>query len=314
MTGVFSGAYLNHRVKFNTQDAFLERDVSDDGLTRAFAHMSIRCNPGIPKVVPDVVLQALPPDPEIVALESRQAAMFQQLRHRYKFVKRAPLTPLQEYQELGRQLANARKSLREEITREFKKDYIFRSHNEQMKRQLDKTSVADVYVEPVIQHQLEERTLLQRILCDFSTDLDIKDIIGRKIRAINLFVTLASKQETQKQRPSKACEAEIKEESSSPDPCPTPVEIPLLCKKTQCIFCIGNEKYSYEKRLRSFRRVSHMMDHVEDVHLRYLAPDEKVICHHPMCRSEVPFNNITLFKNHVATVHGIKLREPIYIG
>jgi hypothetical protein len=24
MTGVFGGAYINHRVKFNTQDAFLE--------------------------------------------------------------------------------------------------------------------------------------------------------------------------------------------------------------------------------------------------------------------------------------------------
>jgi hypothetical protein len=313
MTGVFSGAYMNHRVKFNTQDAFLERDVSDDGLTRAFAHMSIRCNPGIPKVVPDAVLQALPPDPDIVALESRQAAMFQQLRYRYKFVKRAPPAPLQEYQELGRQLANARKSLREEIAREFKRDYIYRSHNEQMKRQLDKSSVTDVYVEPVVQHQLEERTLLQCILCDFSTDLDMKDIIGRKIRAINLFVALASKQETQKQRPPKAGEAEIKEESPSPDPSPTPVEIPLICKKTQCIFCIGNEKYSYEKRLRTFRRVSHMMDHVEDVHLRYQDPDE-VICHHPMCRSELPFKSINLFKNHVARVHEITLREPRYVG
>lgn len=315
MTGVFSSAYINHRVKFNTQDAFLERDVSDDGLTRAFAHMSIRCNPGIPKVVPDVVLQVLPLDTDIVDLERRHTAMFQQLRHRYKFVKRAPPKPMKEYQDLGRQLANARKSFREEISREFKRDYIYRFHNEQMKRQLDKMHVADVYVEPVFQHQLEERTLLQRILCDFSTDLDIKDIISRKIRAINLFVALASKQETQRQRPSKACEAHIKEESPRPDPSPAPVEIPLVCNKTQCIFCIGNEKYSYEKRLRSFRRVSHMMDHVEKVHLKHLASDEKVICNHPVCKSKgVPLHNVNHFKNHVVRVHGITLREPSYMG
>jgi hypothetical protein len=43
-----------------------EMYVSDDGLTRAFAHMSIRCNPGIiPKGVPAAVLRALPPDPDI---------------------------------------------------------------------------------------------------------------------------------------------------------------------------------------------------------------------------------------------------------
>ena len=65
-----------------------------------------------------------------------------------------------------------------------------------MKRQLDKTYLADAYVEPVVQHQLEERTHLQRILCDFSTDLDMKDIISHKICAINLMVALASKQET----------------------------------------------------------------------------------------------------------------------
>jgi hypothetical protein len=192
--------------------------------------------------------------------------MFQQLRHQYKFVKRAPPKKIKEYQDLGRQLTNARKSFREEISREFKRDYIFRLHNEQMKRQLDKTHVADVYVEPVVEYQLEERTRLQWILCDFSTDLDIKDIIDRKICAINLIVALACRQETWRQRPSTSCKAPVKEESLCPDPFPAPVEIPLICKKTQCIFCIGNERYSYEKRTRSFRRISHMMDHVENVH------------------------------------------------
>jgi hypothetical protein len=116
MTGVFSGVYINHRVKFNTQNAFLERDVSDDGLTRAFAHMSIRCNPGVPKVVPAVVLRALPPDPNITNLERQQVAMLQQLRYKYKFVKQAPLKEAKKYQDLGRQLASARKSFKDEIT------------------------------------------------------------------------------------------------------------------------------------------------------------------------------------------------------
>jgi hypothetical protein len=75
ITGVFNGAYINHRVKFNTQDAFLERDVSDDGLTRAFAHISIRRNPSVPKHVPKTVLSALPLDPNIADLERRHTAM-----------------------------------------------------------------------------------------------------------------------------------------------------------------------------------------------------------------------------------------------
>ena len=50
-TGVFNEAYNNHAVRFNVQDAYLESDITDDGLTRAFTHMSIRCNPGAPKEV-----------------------------------------------------------------------------------------------------------------------------------------------------------------------------------------------------------------------------------------------------------------------
>lgn len=241
--------------------------------------------------------------------------MFHQLRHKYKFVNLAPLEEAKEYQDLSQQLTSTRKSFKDKITREFRRDYIFRFHNKQMKRQLDKTLAADVYIEPVVQHQLEERTQLQRILYDFSLDLSIKDIIGRKIRAINLIVALTSRQETQKPRSSPAYEAPVKVESPHPDPSPTPVEIPLVCRKTQCIFCISNEKYSYEQRTRSFRRVSHMMDHVENVHLKHLAADERFICHHPVYKSEgLVLDHVNHFKNHVAIVHSIMLREPRYRG
>jgi len=235
-------------------------------------------------------------------------AMFKQLRQDYKFVKRAPPKKGKEYQDLGWQLTNARKSLKDEIYQEFRRDYIFRFHNEQMKRQLTKTTVANAYVEPVVQHQLEERTQLQRILCDFSTDLSIKDIIGRKIRAINLMVALASRQEAQKPRSSSAYEAPVKEESPRPDPFPAPAEFPVVCHKTQCIICIGNDRYPYKKRMRTFRRVSHMMDHVENVHLKYQLANEKIICRHPVCKYEgLVLNNVNHFKNHVEVVHGITL-------
>lgn len=106
----------------------------------------------------------------------------------------------------------------------------------------------------------------------------------------------------------------MKEESLHPNPSPTPVDIPLVYNKTQCIFCIGNEKYSYEKRTRSFRRVSHMMDHVEKVHLKYISLDEKVICHHPVYKSQgLVLNGVNHFKNHVQVVHETILREPRFV-
>ena len=178
-----------------------------------------------------------------------------------------------------------------------------------MKRQLDKT-VEEEDVEPVIQHQLEERTQLQQIICDFSRDLKPQDIVSRKVLAINFMTALASRQEFQARKPrfAPASQVLIKKELDS-NPFLQPHDFPLVCQKTQCIVCIGNERLSYEERTRTFPRVSHMMDHVEKLHLRKQLAGQRTICHHPVCKAEgLVLNSVMHFKNHVARVHGISLR------
>ena len=68
----------------------------------------------------------------------------------------------------------------------YRKDYFFRIHNEmmkiQLKRPLNKTAVEDE-VEPLVEHQLKERTQLQRIICDFSKGLSPEAIVSRKVSA-----------------------------------------------------------------------------------------------------------------------------------
>jgi len=186
-----------------------------------------------------------------------------------------------------------------------------------MKRHLDKAVAVveeeDEGVEPVIEHQLAERTQLQQILCDFSRDLSPQDIVSRKAAAIDLMVALASRQEfqtrTRKSRSGPAFKGLIKAESSAFNPFPPPNEFPTICKKTQCIICIGNDRLSYKQRMRTFSRVSHMWDHVENVHLSKVPSEQRIICFHPVCQAEgLVLHNVIHFKNHVATVHKIDLR------
>jgi hypothetical protein len=66
--GVFSGLYLNKKVRFDVQAAFLDWP-STDGLTKAFTYMSLTCNPRAPKDVPKEVMKALPPNLVIVELK-----------------------------------------------------------------------------------------------------------------------------------------------------------------------------------------------------------------------------------------------------
>ena len=172
-----------------------------------------------------------------------------------------------------------------------------------MERHLNNIST-DEYVEPVIKHKLLERTQLQGLICDFSENLATKDIVLRRIRTIDLMVALCCRREVQRPKPRSIIvqQEPIKEESPAPEP------FPLLCKKTQCPICIGDERMTYEKRTFSYCRPSKMMDHVESAHLRKISAHQTISCRHPVCQSAgLVLNNLMHFKNHVQSVHGISL-------
>jgi hypothetical protein len=76
---------------------------------------------------------------------------------------------------------------------------------------------------------------------------------------------------------------------------------------------MGNERLSYIEWTRAFNRVSHMWDHVKDIHLRYVPAEQRIICHHPIYKAKgLVLNNVMYFKNHVATVHEIDLRPKVF--
>ncbi|KAH8595299.1 hypothetical protein B0O99DRAFT_709471 [Bisporella sp. PMI_857] len=150
----------------------------------------------------------------------------------------------------------------------------------QLEQCLNKTVVQDK-VEPLVEHQLIERTQLHRIISGPSKGMCPEAIVAQKVSAINHMNALASQQEAQtpKPRSAPASRDPIKEETPvlALDLSPPPRKFPLVCEKTRCIFCIGNVRLSYEQRTRTFTRVSHMMGHVENLHLRevlkgYLPP------------------------------------------
>jgi hypothetical protein len=67
-TSVISGSYLNKKVRFDVQAAFLDRP-STDRLTKAFTYMSLTCDLRVPKDVSKEVMNALPPNLVIVELK-----------------------------------------------------------------------------------------------------------------------------------------------------------------------------------------------------------------------------------------------------
>ncbi|KAJ6439024.1 Vegetative incompatibility protein HET-E-1 [Purpureocillium lavendulum] len=73
---------------------------------------------------------------------------------------------------------------------------------------------------------------------------------------------------------------------------------------------VGDEQLPYVVQMRAFNRASHMMDHVEKVHLRHEPSRTRFLCRHPQCKHLGDFlTSLDHFKNHVQTVHGVKLRK-----
>lgn len=311
MTGCLANAYLNRRVGFNTQDAYLERDPSADGLTRAFTHMSIRCNPEVPKDIPKAELDKLPPDPDIVYLRRRVKQMAIRMRYEYTFIKLAPKQIRKDYDQLRRNLRNAEKAFRTDMIKVFQEAYRRRFHNEELERQLNGISMSEDGTEPAVQHQLVERTLVQAILCDFKMNLSIEEITARKVQAVDGLVRLAALREVRQPRlPLPSSESHATEKPTTRRQPAKPAEIPLVLGKKQCIYCVGDERLSYSDRVRTFSRVSHMMDHVENIHLKHQPPQGQFICQHPQCKFLGNFLiSLSHFKNHVQIVHGVKLRS-----
>jgi hypothetical protein len=306
--GVFQTSYLDDRVNFNTQMAFLE-EPTDDGLTRVFRHMSLTCNPNAPVEISEDIAKKLPSDPKLVELKKRFKQLSDKLRSDHGYIKQAPRNEtVMEREKLRREITTRRKYLYRQLSEEHRRQYFYNSHNEEMRRQLHK-SAANPNILPDIKHQLAERRELVDVMCDLSTDISPEKVVCRRIRAINLLVALGSRQEIRprKQRPiSIGCEDAM----DTSEDTPTEHEIfPSVCKKTQCVFCIGNEKLSLDERTRCFSRPSAMMDHVEKSHLRRLPHDKPIACNHPVCKSNgLVFYTVEHFKNHVQTVHDISLR------
>lgn len=310
MTGCVQNSYLNRRVGFNTQDAFLERDPSADGLTKAFTHMSIRCNPEVPKEIPKAELDKLPPDPEIVDLTRRVQQLSMQIKYEHRFMNAAPEQVQRDYKQLQRELKNAEKAFRDDMTKVYQEACRRRIHNAELEQQLSGMAVKEK-TEPTLQHRLEERTQVSSVMCDFRVDLTGQEITDRKISAIDLLVRLAARREVPPPRSSRVSDTDSRESSPNEEQsAPKIEEFPLVLGKTQCIYCVGNEQLPYADRMRTFKHVSHMMDHVENVHLRHELSAPGFFCRHPRCKHLGDFlTSLDHFKNHVQIMHGVKLRE-----
>ncbi|KAH8882112.1 hypothetical protein GQ53DRAFT_753940 [Thozetella sp. PMI_491] len=325
----FQNAYLNQIANFHLQNAFLEEEMEDQ-MFRLFAHVSLTRDPRATRdMVPPEVWENLPPDPEITALEERRAGL---KGGQYRFDGQDNEA---EIRELTETIRSKRAQREKRIVKEYRENYFHHRPTWDIERQARGEEMEE-YVEPTIDLVIPERARLAEILCYQPDNLSEEEIARLSIEVVDLYVALCSKRETVKRkrlRPPTIVEPPLTSnrlkrrqpptdiESSlaskyiklEPEQEPEPDPFPLLMGATQCPDCIGDERLTKQERDFPYCRPPKRNDHFDDHHLEEKEQAEQrgelIVCKHPKCKiGEVKLWSVDQFRNHVASVHGIKLR------
>lgn len=302
----FNAAYINELVEFHVENAVVG-EPTEDGLIKFWSHMGMMSDPRASSdMVPDEVWREMPPDPEIEDLERRRAELkgVQFQIHGRENEK--------EIRDLGKQIRN-KKGLRKKNTKTGYRKYYFRNRptwdiERQFSGEAEEEEGEVAYVAPPIELHIPERAELADLQVNQPEDLDDEELCHLRIRCVELMTALNYKRETAKRRRiQKRVQANVLEEGefSGSDP------FPLLMGKTQCPRCIGDARQSYEERTFPNCRTAVMNDHFEREHLMELEEMERenlIFCEHPKCKEEgVKLKHLDHFRNHVESVHGVKL-------
>jgi len=281
----FNSAYINEKVEFHLQNAFLE-EPTEDGLIGMLSHIGLmRDSRASKNMVPDEVWENMPADPEIVELEAERAEL-KGGKHRIRGTDNE-----QRIRDLTKEIRTKQGKRSKDIQREYRMAYFYNRPTWEIEEQANGKEVD--YIKPTVKLCIPERTQLAKILCEQPKDLSSKMLLKLRIDAANLMVALCDKRETVKQGPRRRT-------------APPSDLFPLLMDKRQCPRCIGDEELSYEERTFKYCRPSVLYDHFDREHAQQLRT--QISCNHPKCKGEAPFQHLNHFKGHVQETHGIKLR------
>lgn len=162
------------------------------------------------------------------------------------------------------------------------------------------------------QYDIPERGEIVWLTCELIANLTNHEKHARRVETLQVWVALCARQESRRRRPKSTQPS--REPMIPPKTSPEDSEedrhdrFPLVCKPTQCVFCLGNERKSYQGWTAEYARPNKMMNEVER-HLKRFASDDPVLCPHPRCTaSKLVFPHVAAFKNYTAMVHKILLR------
>lgn len=311
-SGIFQ-YYINPNVKCDVQAAYLDQP-SDTALMKMLGNMSLTRDPLAPTGLSLEDARAIQQHPKILKLRQKR----DDLTTRLKQIRRdtGPYVDVKEEEERLFQLKKdaeaalrrKKKRLRDRAERKARERYFMENDTRELEDEGDSfLEDKEQVISTVTSYVLEERARVADMLCRPPGDLNEPGNLTQRIELIRAMTKLCSRREARRRGMARVLvEPPIKKEDTS-----LPLSLPLECEPRQCLFCVGDESLPLTQRTFCWSRPAKMMDHIEDHHLKGVAPDAEIHCPHPTCReNRVMLEGVCHFKNHALSVHKITLRVP----
>jgi Protein of unknown function (DUF3435) len=287
--GVFQ-AYLNERVRYDVQAAFLRRP-STNALIKVASHMSRYVDPRAPTELSDSNLDVLKTHPDIVRARQLRDGLSKDIRAEFGTIKKSKGTKIHKlYQKAEAGLRREKIRLRRSALQESRKQFFETVETKDVNEQLDPSLLnldKESWKPEIMEHDLEERRRIAQMLCTEPSNLAEEASLERRICTIETMVAFCRVREAPFQKRSKPCRdwglLETVERAAQMDTGPTASQFPMICISTQCLFCLRNTQLSYESRAFCFSRPRKAREHIERQHLRFLTPNEPMPYPHPQC-------------------------------
>jgi len=175
-------------------------------------------------------------------------------------------------------------------------------------------SVKDVELTRSFKYNISKQDVVIRLICEPVIDLTDREKHVRSIEIIKVRAALCRRQESQRRDRSRSTFKSKKLMNSSEDLAANSEEnttdyFSLICRSTQCSFCLDEKRKFYEDRTFEYCRFNKMMKHVQKTHLRKYASNDEINCEHSTCKTNsLILSSVMTFKNHIVKMHQINLR------
>ncbi len=276
---------------------------SQTALMRAASGMSRTIDPRRPRRLNLAQQAEVDRHPEVRLVRRRLKSLLQTFQDQKRSIASAKGTPLYDhYRQAYQAHRNLRRRNEKTLLTEVKERYKKEQPVIDIQHQLKGLPVAVEESLQAAEYVFAERVQAIDAIFTFATS-STEEECQRRAAAINALIALCKKQESQGFRRRKA-DIKAREEQTSPSVSLPPnlsETLPVECKATQCIFCLGNEELSAADRLKTFVSRGDLKKHFHRKHLRHHPDHQPIACPHPRCKATL--KGKMHLQNHAEMAH-----------